>query len=292
MPRLPALAFTSMLVLAALAGCTDGDETKPTPTPEVTPPTTTTPTSTTPVTTTPPVTPTPAVDSNSYKLAVGGAPTLVKVGETFGFTVYANGTGANRTDHVDAHLADNDTAPPTHNLTACVGGASALPAARVVNCTLAASGTWHVYGHMALTQDNVTLDYWASPLVVNARQLNLTLGPAPSTPQGSRSNFTLVLNGTGPLNFTSDHIDVHWFNASTTAPTVATAAGACAAATGGVVGNTTITCSIDSGAATPKEFFLYGHARLAGGDRTLEWWSNEQKVTIAPLGLGGLPGVP
>lgn len=291
MLRTPSLLLTLTLVAAALAGCT-GDDTPPTTTPE------TTPTGTTPATTTPVTTPSNAtngsspLDSSTFVLETTGAPTQAKAGEKVSFTLFVNGTQTVASDHVGAHYATNDTTnPPGPGRQDCEHANGTLSGVFNVSCTFATEGTYYVWGHARVTDDAGEHNWWAAmPFPVKVRAYNLTLSGVPTSPVGSKANFTFALNVTGMDNATSDHIGAHFWNASEANPTLANAAGSCQHVTGGAVGNHTLTCSIESSGITPKEFYLRGHLRLVEGATTLEWWSAESTVTVSPVGLGGLPG--
>jgi len=291
MPRVATLLLTTLLVGVALAGCTGGDETPPTTTPETTPPATQDPVTTTPVTTTPDMTPSP-FDSSTYTLEAAGLPAQVKPGQRVNFTLFVNGTLTSLSDHVGAHYADNDTtSPPAEGRRDCEHQAGDLPGLFTVACTFLDVGTWYVWGHARINDSGELRNWWtAAPTVVHVRNHTLVLSGVPTSPQASRANFTVNLSISGSENVTTDHVGAHYFNDSTNA-TTDTAAGDCQHVTGGAIANHTITCAIELDGVAPKEYFLRGHLRVTQGDVVLSWWSEPQRVTISPVGLGGLPGV-
>lgn len=300
MRRFLALALTLILSTTVLAGCTknnaedDGqDEIEPTPT---TPTPTTqepTPTTTTPVTPTTTPTPptTPVLDSSTYAIAVSGQPTQALPGAAFNFTMFVNGSIMHESDHVGAHISSNDTTnPPGAGRQDCEHTIAQLPGTFLVNCTIANEGTWYVWGHARINDTGELRNWWSpTPFVVKVRNYNLTLSDAPTNPPTSKQNFTVKLNVTGVDNATSDHIDIHFWNATTTTPALATAAGNCAqvAEPTGAIGVFTITCSIENTGIAGKDYYLRGHLRLTEGATTLDWWSAELKVSVL-----GIPSTP
>lgn len=296
-------AITLLLALALsglLAGCSmpgTDDETDPTPTPTAATPTsdpvfpTATPSATPTATpTAPPVA--PAFDSTSFQLATAGLPTQAKPGQRVNLTLFANGTASQASDHVGAHFANNTTAAPNASaMQACDHAGATLPGTFTVNCTFPATGVWQVYGHARIGQGNDTLNYWAAPAAITVRNYTLALADVPTSAQGSGTNFTFKLNVSGFDNATSDHVGAHYFNDTATEPTTESSAGACAHVAGAVVANHSLSCQISLPTLTPtKDYFLRGHVRIVQDGVTLSWWSDPAKVTIAPVGVGGLPG--
>ena len=285
----------SVLVAAALAGCTGGDDTTSTPTPDVTEPPLVTPTTTTPPVTTPIVTPTtqPVLDSSTYSLTSVGIPTMAKPGAKFNFTLFVNGSVARNSDHLGAHFADNDTTDPpvSPGRKDCEHDTDAdLPGVFVVNCTINDIGTWYVWGHARINDSGELRNWWpTTPAIVKVRDYNATLSGVPTNIQTSGANFsvTLTLAAIGASeNVTSNHIGVHYWNATEQNPSRANAAGACEHAAGGAVGTYTIACNIVNSGVTPKEHYLRGHLLLEDATTSLSWWSQEYAVNIAPhIGL-------
>lgn len=286
--------YTLLIVLltasAALAGCA-APEAEPTPTPtptatttpEVTP--TATPTATPTVTTTPEVTPTPPVvptiGNDTFTLATAGMPTLAKRNDTISFTLLVNGTMNVSSNHIGAHFANNTTASPSPpGREDCAHTTGALPGTYNVTCTMNDAGTWHVYGHAQAVDNGTTYDYWATPVAVVVRDIGLAI-TAPTTPVTGGNEFEVTLNVTGAENFTSDHIGVHYWNATNANPTTANATGACAHVATGVVGVHKIKCTLSNSGIVPVEYHLRGHVSLTEGATVLHWWSNEVKVTVA-----------
>lgn len=290
MPRTFTLLATLLLASAALAGCAlPGGDKPDTTTTTTTPPTSTTTTTPPPTTTTPPVTnETTPLSNSSYTLATSGIPAQVLLGQRFNFTLYANGTREATSDHVGAHFADNTTTPISAATSqACEHASGALPGNFNVSCTISQVGTWYLYGHARGNESNTTYDWWATPVAVKVRNYTLNLTGAPTTPLTSNQTFTLLLNVTGTDNVTSDHIGAHWFNATTTAPTAASSAGACAHLNTGVIDVHRVECSIPNTGTGPKTFYVYGHVRVIEGGVTLNWWSAPVEVQVVgtPVGL-------
>lgn len=287
--------FASVLVGAALAGCVGGDDEKtPTPTP------TTVGTTPTPVGTpaptavaTPTAAPTPGpvpLDSSTYGLESVGIPAQAKPGAKFNFTLYVNGSVTHASDHIGAHFAGNDTTdPPGPGRKDCEHSGASLPGVFLVNCTIQEVGTWYVWGHARINDSGELRNWWAaSPAIVKVRDYNVTLSGVPTTVQTSNSNFTVTLTIAAlnaSDNATTDHMGIHWWNATQPDPTTQNSAGACEHLSGGAVGTHTIRCAIPNGGLTPATFYLRGHLRLTEGPTVLSWWSQEHQVTIGP----GLP---
>ncbi|HET6405863.1 MAG TPA: hypothetical protein VFH78_14565 [Candidatus Thermoplasmatota archaeon] len=289
------LLLTALLAGAALAGCTandGGDEPPATTTPQASTPAATptlTPTAT-PVAT-PPVTPTTGtspLDSSTYTIETVGMPTQVKPGTRFNFTMYVNGSLSRESDHVGAHYADNDTVSPPEvpGRRDCEHDDGTFPGVFVVNCTLQNVGTWHVWGHARINDSGELRNWWsATPFQVKVRDYNVTLSNVPTSMQQSNQSFTVTLalaaiNGSD--NVTSDHIGVHWWNATEPEPTTANSAGLCEHVAGGSVGTYTIACAIANSGVTPTTFYIRGHLRLVDGPSSLSWWSAEHTVQIGP----------
>lgn len=296
MARSIALLLTMVLSMTALAGCTDNgsdadDDVDPTPEPTLSTPATTTPATTTPVTSTPAPTPSPVLDSSTYALAAAGMPSQAKPGK-LNFTLFVNGSVTHATDHVGAHYADNDTTDPpvAPGRKDCEHSSSAtLPGVFLVNCTIADEGIWYVWGHARINDSGELRNWWvADPFIVKVRDYNVTISGVPTSATASRSNFSVTVAIAGKDNATSDHIGVHYWNATTTEPSVSNAEGACEHVAGGAVNTYTVVCSITNTGVGPQQYYLRGHLRLAEGGTVLSWWSAETPVTI--LGVPSLPG--
>lgn len=286
----------SLLVVAALAGCTGGDnEETPTPTETVdvtpTPTEMVTPTPTVAATPTPTPTGEPPLDSSTYALSVAGMPGQAKPGAKFNFTLFVNGSVTRASTHIGGHFANNDTTnPPAAGRKDCEHTSGSLPGTFLVNCTINDAGTWYVWGHAQVNDSGELRNWWpATPAIVKVRDYNITVSNVPTSIVGSNASFNLTLNITalgGSDNATSDHIGVHWWNATEANPTTANAAGACNHVAGGAVNVYIIECKIPNTGVAPKDFFVRGHLRLGEAGTSLSWWSQEHKVTIGPnLGL-------
>lgn len=296
MRRTFALLLTLLLAGAALAGCAtpnaddeEDDEVEPTPM-TMTPTTVVTPTPT--PTMTPSPTPTPALDSSTYSLSTTGVPGQALPGEAFNFTLYANGSVNATSDHIGAHFSNNDTTnPPGAGRGDCAHQSGDLPGTFVVDCTLASEGTWYVWGHARINDSGEIRNWWtAAPSVVKVRNYTLNATGFPTNPPASKQNFTFTLRVNGTDNATTDHLGAHFWNATQSAPTVANSAGACAHTNAtGVIGTFTVTCSIENTGLTAKDFFVRGHLRISEGGSTLNWWSDEVKVSVVGLPVSPIP---
>lgn len=297
MRRVASLLLALLLAATALAGCTEpgADDETPTPTPtaEATPtPIIATPTSTeTPTPTPTPPTTAPVLDSSTYALETTGMPGQALPGARFNFTLYANGSVTHASDHIGAHYADNDTTSPpvTPGRKDCEHVAGDLPGTFEVLCTIMDEGTWHVWGHARINDSGELRNWWSEPFVVKVRNYSLNASGFPTNPPTSKQNFTFTLTVNGTDNATTEHLGAHYWNATQSAPTVANSMGACqhAPAATGALGTHTITCSIENTGLAPKDFFLRGHVRITEGGTTLDWWSDEVKVSIV-----GVPASP
>lgn len=286
MNRSPTLLLTLLLAGAALAGCTGGDEGAPTPTPDVTPtvatptPTLTTPT---PATPTPPVNETPALGNDTYALATAGIPAQAEVGKPFNYTLYVNGTFEATSNHIGAHFRNTtEGALSASAMGACshIGTNETLPGEFNLTCTLDTPGTHYVYGHVRITENGETYNYWAEPRAVKVRNYTINLTGVPSTAQASSQNFTFTMAIQGTENVTSDHIGAHFWNATTSAPTAANAAGACSHVAGAAIDTFTVTCQIAHAGVTPGTYYLRGHLRITEGGSQVNFWSSEHEVTV------------
>lgn len=303
MLRIPSLLLTFLLASAALAGCAlpggddDADEAMPTPdatpspvfpTPEEVSPTPTP----TPATATPTPPTLPVLDSSTYALAVAGQPGQAKPGTRWNFTLFANGSVTQASDHVGAHYADNDTTdPPTApGRKDCEHPNGELPGVFTVHCAILGEGTWHVWGHARINDSGELRNWWtADPFVVKVRDYALNTSGFPTNPPTSNQNFTFTLAIVGADNATSTHLGAHYWNATEANPTVLNSAGACAHAPNATasVDTHTVTCAIPHTGVGAKDFFVRGHLRLTEGATTLDWWSPETKVAIL-----GVPATP
>lgn len=274
-----------LLAATALTGCAfggNGDDDQDDAT------TTTTGTSPTggTTTTTPPTgqtNTTPPLSNSSFTVATSGLPAQAMLGSPVNLTVFVNGTASATSDHVGAHFANNTTtAPSATGMSVCAHVGGALPGVLTTSCTFPAEGTWYVYGHARAADANGTFEYWATPTAVKVRNYTLALQGAPTTPIPGNTTFNVRLQANGTDNVTSDHIDVHWFNATTANPTVASASGSCTAISGPVVNTHTIECRVPNTGTALRTVFLYGHVAVAEGGVTLDWWSAPVEVTVLP----------
>lgn len=273
---------TLLLATGALAGCaTDdgGDQGDPTPG-------TTTPgaTTTTPPATTTPVSPTPGVDNESFALETAGVPAAVRANESFSFTLYVNGTDEASSDHIGAHYADNATeAPSASSMGGCEHQSGDLPGEFTVTCTIAQPGTWHVYGHARVTQDNATVQWWAPPRavqVVGNHTLSASLSPDVPATATAGQNFTFTLTVDGPAA-TSDHVGAHFGLNQTEQPSTTTLPQACQHQTVDLPAEVTVTCVFPESGT----YYLYGHVRFGSGGSFVNFWTPEQYTVVVAPGL-------
>ncbi|MEA3201162.1 MAG: hypothetical protein QOE90_2590 [Thermoplasmata archaeon] len=290
----PLLLATLVLVLA-LAGCTGGNTTtsstpaSSTPassTPETSTPASTTPASSTPASTTP-VTTTPGtptiLDESSFTVTTPGAPSMVAVGKPFNVTVHVAGAVQFSSDHIGAHYATSpQAAPDAATMTACAHTPGSLPGDFVVACNVSAPGTIYLYGHARVTENNVTHNYWGPQQQIRVANATVTVTQGTGLPlAGQPVQFTIAVAGdAGSAAF----VNATFGGNSTAAPSFAAYPNGCTQTSGAVPHNYTISCTFP----TAGTYYLRGVV-LYGDLATSQalFWSDELKVTVAGLGIGG-----
>lgn len=114
-------------------------------------------------------------------------PRLVNVGERFSFTLTASGATI-ATDHIGAHYGTSYSADPSLATypNACEHQPGSLPGRYTISCTISTPGTYHMRGHIRVTSDGETYQFWSmEDITFEARSqaaASPTPTPSPATP--------------------------------------------------------------------------------------------------------------
>lgn len=208
-------------------------------------------------------------------LATTGLPAQAFAGIPVTFTVTATEEGDHRSDHIGAHYWTEAPADPTAALSTSTGCAHISAAALVagdheVTCTFAEAGTYHVYGHVRITEDEDVHDFWA-PVKQVIVQEPYTLTVTPSAASGDEASFNL--NVTGPDGKTN-HVGGHVWSQQQSDPTAAIGDSvACAHVPGDSALPLVADVTCDLSAQDDGTYYVYGHLRVVVGGVTYDFWA-------------------
>lgn len=300
-PLCAAMTLRPVLLVAlcaslALAGCTLGEDTPPTPTTTTPTATTSTPTPT-PASPTANVTPTPtqttpeppAEPKPLYALTVSGLPTAVEEGRNFSYVLVAAGNVSANSTHLGAHYGPtsvaDDAASTSVYTQVCAHQTSATPVPGRYNltCSVPGNGTWYLRGHVRVGADN---DSWASEATLTVRpawtqsgnySVNLSGVPTRAT-AGKNFTFNLTTAG-GNLLAPGLSPEVRTGSASTGTPTVEAYTVTCSTARTSALSTS---YSVSCGFPAAGVYYLRGHLRVSEGvpPESHDYWSGEYPVLV------------
>ncbi len=117
-----------------------------------------------------------AVNVAAYTLSVRDVPDALNAGESFTFTMTADGAPNMASTHIGAHYWATPQTDPTGGLAdarACdhLEAEAQVPGEYQVTCRMDEPGTWHIYGHVRVQEGDTKLDFWAPAETVVVRPI-------------------------------------------------------------------------------------------------------------------------
>lgn len=197
---------------------------------------------------------------------------------TFGLDV--EGRRSTTSDHIGGHYwlgeVDDPTAAFADRAGDCahVPGGGEVPGTFEVTCDLKHFGELAVHGHLRITEEDETFNYWTPAQTVTVTPDDDTFTLTVEDLESVEGGVSFTLNVTGSLQGFSDHIGGHVWADSTDAPTVPGSDGGCSHVPGGgtVPGTFEVTCTFDGEAP----WHYRGHLRVTVGDEQWNYWTTEQ----------------